>query len=89
GPQGTLFGAGSMAGTVRFVTARPKADAAFGSIEAAAATTEQGAASANGRATINLPLVHDTLALRANGYVGRDGGYIDNVGAYAGVNRNS
>ncbi|EGD58428.1 TonB-dependent receptor [Novosphingobium nitrogenifigens DSM 19370] len=89
GPQGTLYGAGSMAGTVRFVTAKPKADAFFGSAEAGAAITEHGAGSYNGRLMINLPLVKDVLAVRANGYIGRDGGYIDNVGAYAGVNRNA
>ncbi|MET3471113.1 outer membrane receptor protein involved in Fe transport [Novosphingobium sp. 1529] len=89
GPQGTLYGAGSMAGTVRFVTAKPRADEVSGSIEGTAASTEHGAASGSVRGMINLPLVKDQLAVRANVYVGRDGGFIDNVGAYAGQNRNS
>ncbi len=80
GPQGTLYGAGSMAGTVRFVTAKPSLTSMFGTAEAGAATTEHGAASYNLRGMINLPLVNDTLAVRANFYVGRDGGYIDNIG---------
>lgn len=80
GPQGTLYGAGSMAGTVRFVTAKPRMNEFFGSAEAGVAFTEHGEPSYNGRVMINLPLVTDTLALRANGYVGRDGGFIDNIG---------
>ncbi|WP_339507252.1 TonB-dependent receptor plug domain-containing protein, partial [Pseudomonas sp. EA_15y_Pfl1_P102] len=45
GPQGTLFGAGSMAGTVRFVTAKPDARSFFGTAEASGSTTEHGAGS--------------------------------------------
>ena len=89
GPQGTLFGAGSMAGTIRFVTAKPDAHKFFGSAEADGATTQHGAGSYNFRGMVNLPVVTDTLAVRANVYVGKDGGYIDNIGAYAGQNRNS
>ena len=80
GPQGTLFGAGSMAGTVRFVTAKPDLHSFFGNAETGAATTDHGEASYNLRGMINLPIVSDTLAVRANFYVGRDGGFIDNIG---------
>ncbi|MDH7971968.1 TonB-dependent receptor [Sphingomonas sp. AR_OL41] len=89
GPQGTLYGAGSMAGTVRFVTAKPSMATTFGTAEVGAATTEHGAASYNLRGMINLPIVSDTLAVRANVYVGRDGGYIDNIGLRNTQNANS
>ena len=89
GPQGTLFGAGSMAGTIRFVTAKPSSSKTFGSIEAGVATTEHGAASYNVRGMLNLPIVADTLAVRANFYVGRDGGFIDNIGLRNKQNANS
>lgn len=89
GPQGTLYGAGSMAGTVRFVTAKPNLTNTFGTAEAGVATTEHGAASYNLRGMINLPIVSDTLAVRANVYVGRDGGYIDNIGLRNTQNANS
>ena len=82
GPQGTLYGAGSMAGTVRFVTAKPNLHETFGSVEAGVATTEHGEASFNGRAMLNLPIVADTLAIRANFYGARDGGWIDNIGRH-------
>ncbi len=91
GPQGTLYGAGSMAGTVRFVTAKPNMTSTFGTAEVGAATTEHGEASFSGRGMINLPIVSDTLAVRANFYVGRDGGWIDNIGRHnkEDSNRNS
>ncbi|HEX8447576.1 MAG TPA: TonB-dependent receptor plug domain-containing protein, partial [Sphingomonas sp.] len=80
GPQGTLFGAGSMAGTIRFVTAKPDMKQAFGSVETGIATTQHGEPSFNVRGMVNVPLVSDTLAFRGNFYVGRDGGFIDNIG---------
>jgi iron complex outermembrane receptor protein len=80
GPQGTLFGAGSMAGTIRFVTAKPNLTQAFGTAEAGVVTTEHGEPGFNFRGMLNVPLVTDTLALRTNFYVGRDGGFIDNIG---------
>ena len=89
GPQGTLFGAGSMAGTIRFVTAKPSLTKTFGTAEAGVATTEHGAASYNIRGMITLPIVSDTLAVRANFYVGRDGGFIDNIGLRNKQNANS
>lgn len=79
GPQGTLYGAGSMAGTVRFVTAKPDLTSTFGSAEVGAMATEGGEMSYNGRGMLNLPL-SDTLAIRGNFYVARDGGWIDNIG---------
>jgi len=68
-----------MAGTVRFVTAKPDLTSAFGNAEVGAATTEGGEMSYNGRGTLNLPL-SDTLAIRGNFYAARDGGWIDNIG---------
>ena len=82
GPQGTLYGAGSMAGTVRFVTAKPNLNSFSGTAEVGAATTEGGEASFSGRGMINLPIISDTLAIRANFYAARDGGWIDNIGRH-------
>ncbi len=80
GPQGTLYGAGSMAGTIRFVTAKPNSHSQFGTLEASAADTEHGAGSYNLRGMFNVPLIDDVLAMRATIYVGEDGGFIDNIG---------
>ncbi len=83
GPQGTLYGAGSMAGTIRFITAKPNSRAMFGSAEATGSGTEHGSASYSLRGTINIPLITDRLAVRAAVYQAQDGGYIDNIGGYA------
>ncbi len=89
GPQGTLYGAGSMAGTVRFVTAKPQLSKVFGYAEVDGATTDHGAGSWNVRGMINAPLIEDKLAVRANFYVGTDGGFIDNIGLRNKKNANS
>ena len=89
GPQGTLFGAGSMAGTIRFVTAKPDLNKFFGSAEVDGSFTEHGNGSYNARGMANLPIVAGTLAVRANVYIGKDGGYIDNIGAYNRKDANS
>jgi len=82
GPQGTLYGASSMAGTIRFVTAKPSLTSTFGTLEATGADTEHGAASYSLRGMFNTPLIDDKLALRGTFYEGEDGGWINNIGLY-------
>ncbi|QXQ06755.1 TonB-dependent receptor [Sphingosinicellaceae bacterium] len=89
GPQGTLYGAGSMAGTVRFVTAKPDSGKMFGYSEVDGSYTHHGEGSYNVRGMINVPLVTDVLAVRGNFYVGTDGGFIDNIGLQNKQNANS
>ena len=78
GPQGTLFGASSQAGTVRLITNRP----VMGEYEASAifglSFTEGGEASNKAEAVVNLP-VSDNFAVRGVFYTDTQGGYIDNV----------
>lgn len=77
GPQGTLYGAGSLAGTVRIITNKAK----LGQFEFGydLETNKYGKGDFGGvaQAYINLP-VSDTFAVRAMGFYRRDGGYIDN-----------
>jgi outer membrane receptor protein involved in Fe transport len=80
GPQGTLYGASSMAGTIRFVSAKPSLNSTFGTLEATGAETEHGGPSYSLRGMFNTPIIEDKLALRAVVYDGDDGGYIDNIG---------
>ena len=79
GPQGTLFGAGAQAGVVRYITNKPQLDVTTGEVTAGYGTTAHGANNSNGTAVINLPLIADTLAVRAVIYDDSRGGYIDNV----------
>ena len=78
GPQGTLFGAGSSSGTLRYITAQPKLGQFEGSAEA---TVHDGTDSDYGgglRGAVNLPL-GDTAALRIVGYYTELAGFIDSV----------
>jgi iron complex outermembrane receptor protein len=79
GPQGTLFGSGSLAGAVRYITNRPDFDHLGGAGEATIAGTKTGAISYSTTAMLNVPLVTDKLAIRAVGYGYRDGGWVDNL----------
>jgi len=80
GPQGTLYGAGSMAGTIRYITVKPSADAFTGSAEAGlSSTSHAGEPNWNFRASINAPLT-ESLAVLLSGYTGKDAGFIDNAG---------
>jgi outer membrane receptor protein involved in Fe transport len=79
GPQGTLFGGGAEAGAIRYITNKPKLNVTEGTTEAAYSVTAHGDPSAYGVGVINLPLIPDTLAVRAVIYDDHRGGYIDNV----------
>ena len=81
GPQGTLFGAGAESGVLRYITNKPKLDVTEGNMTAAYEITAHGDPSTNAEGVINLPLISDTLALRAVIYVNNQGGYINNIPA--------
>jgi len=68
GPQGTLYGARSMGGTVRLITRQPDASDASGFVHAVGALTTHGSRDAAIDGMLNLPLVPDVLALRATAY---------------------
>jgi outer membrane receptor protein involved in Fe transport len=79
GPQGTLYGAGTLGGLIRVITNKPVLDAEHGMVSASASTTQHGAASGGIDAMLNVPLVDNILGLRIVGYTREDGGYIDDV----------
>jgi iron complex outermembrane recepter protein len=87
GPQGTLFGSGSVGGTVRYITNQPDATGTAGTIEAGINTLKGGDIGYNAKGMINLPL-SDTVALRLVGYGQKFGGFIDAIGPAAGENVN-
>ncbi len=79
GPQGTLFGGGAEAGAIRYITNKPKLNKTEGYAEASYGTTAHGDPNSSVSGVLNLPLIQDTLAVRAVIYNDRRGGYIDNV----------
>lgn len=79
GPQGALYGAASMGGLVKFVTAAPSTSGVSGRLSAGISGIADGSAlgyAVNGN--INLPL-GDSFAVRVSGFTRRRPGYIDNV----------
>ncbi len=78
GPQGTLFGASSQAGTVRLITNKPVLGEVQASANFGTSFTEGGEMSNNAEAVLNVP-IGDKFALRGVVYVDDQGGYIDNV----------
>ena len=88
GPQGTLYGASSMGGLLKFVTVDPSTNGVNGRIEAGINDVYNGADLGYGaRGSVNVPL-SETLAVRISGFTRQDPGYIDNVQTgQRGVNR--
>jgi iron complex outermembrane receptor protein len=78
GPQGTLFGASSQAGTIRMITNKPDHAGFSGGLDTSYSTTSGGEASYSSQGFLNLVLTDD-LAIRITGYNDHAGGWIDNV----------
>jgi iron complex outermembrane receptor protein len=79
GPQGALYGDGSLGGVVRIVTAKPDLAHTEMAATSMAAVGGRGAPSFGADAMLNLPLVDDAIGLRAVLYGQRDGGFLDDV----------
>jgi iron complex outermembrane recepter protein len=79
GPQGTLFGGGAQAGAIRYITNKPKLDATSGEFTAGYGYTAGGDPNSQLNAVLNVPLIPDTLAVRAVVFSEHQGGYISNL----------
>jgi iron complex outermembrane receptor protein len=66
GPQGTLYGAGSMGGLIKYVTIKPDTSGFSGSAGADISHTQNAGMNYSEHATLNLPLVKDVAALRVS-----------------------
>ncbi len=78
GPQGTLYGASSQAGTVRIITNKPDLSGTYGAINLEANKVAHGDWGYSGEGFINMP-VSANVAARIVGWYRRDGGWIDNI----------
>jgi len=76
GPQGTLFGSGSVGGTVRYITNQPKLGTTEGSVEANVNLVDGDDLGGHVKGAVNAPL-GDKAAIRAVGYFTRYGGFIN------------
>ncbi len=89
GPQGTLFGASSQAGTVRLITNKPKFDVQEGGFNTSLFDTKNGSRSYAFDGFLNVP-ISESWAVRGVVYQTKSGGYIDNVeGTWSGKGRGS
>ncbi|WP_165187029.1 TonB-dependent receptor [Caulobacter soli] len=79
GPQGALYGGGSLSGVYRIVSNKPVLNERSGSVLVGAAVTESGSPSSRLEGVLNLPLVADRVAARVTAYSDVDGGYVDDV----------
>ena len=79
GPQGTLFGAGSEGGTVRYITTQPSLTKSSIYSREEVSYTEGGAPSYEAGVAGGMPLIDGTLGVRATVWYRRDGGWIDRI----------
>jgi iron complex outermembrane recepter protein len=79
GPQGTLFGAGALAGVIRYITNKPDLKNFGAGFNGSYSTTKGGDDSFSGQGFINIPIIEDRLGVRLVAYSDNQGGYIDNV----------
>jgi iron complex outermembrane receptor protein len=89
GPQGTLFGAGSEAGTVRFITNQPSLTTFSGFSHAELASTEHGGLSYEIGAAAGGPIVDDKVGFRVSIWDRHDGGYVNLIDPISGSITNS
>src|SRR4051794_40820230 len=78
GPQGTLYGASSEAGTIRIITNKPELGRTSGRLDAEVNTVAHGGMGGKLEGMVNLP-IGKSMAFRGVGFYQRDAGYIDNI----------
>ena len=87
GPQGTLFGSGSVGGTIRYITNQPNLDTFEGNVEVNLNSVTDGDIGGHIKGMVNIPLVEGSTALRLVGYTTEYGGFIDALRESGGVSK--
>jgi iron complex outermembrane receptor protein len=82
GPQGTLYGEGSLGGTIRFISNDPVLNAFQAKADIAGLYTQDGAPSQRIQEVVNIPLIDNQLGLRIAGQFDHEGGWIDQPAAH-------
>jgi outer membrane receptor protein involved in Fe transport len=78
GPQGTLYGASSVGGAIRFISNQPDLSSYGGSVSSLVSGTRHGGVNYDEQGVLNVPIVPGQAALRIGVDFGEDSGYIDN-----------
>jgi len=79
GPQGTLFGAGSMSGAIRIVTNKPDVNNFSAGVDVDGGKIDKGGVNSTYEGFINLPVIEGRTAIRLSAFAVHDGGFIDNL----------
>jgi outer membrane receptor protein involved in Fe transport len=79
GPQGTLYGASSMSGTIRFIPKSPDLNSINGYLTLEGSNTSNGSGNSNVNGALNLPIVDGKLAVRLVGWQVDDSGFINQI----------
>jgi len=89
GPQGTLFGSGSIGGTIRYITNQPNLEEASGGIELNLNSITDGDVAGHAKGFVNAPFADGKGAFRGTVYHTEYGGFIDALGPAGGDDVNS
>ena len=90
GPQGTLYGASSMGGVIKYVTRDPSLTATEVTLSEDGNYVEHGSAGVKMRGAFSAPLIDGILGIRASAYYRHDPGFVDDIGVQgSGVGRNN
>ncbi len=79
GPQGTLYGASTMGGLLKYVSVTPDTSEFGGTVRAGVVSTQDGSVGYDGAAAINAPFAGDKAAVRLSGFYTHDGGFVDDL----------
>jgi iron complex outermembrane receptor protein len=79
GPQGTLYGASSLGGTIKFISKQPDLKQFGGSFESTLSGTQHGGFNYDVQGVLNIPVIKGQAALRIGVEHGHDSGYVDQV----------
>ncbi|HEY0683679.1 MAG TPA: TonB-dependent receptor [Steroidobacter sp.] len=79
GPQGTLYGASSMGGVIKYVTRQPDTSRFGMDVQTGVSSTHDGGVGYNGAVAVNAPLAADKAALRVSSFYSHEAGYVDNI----------
>ncbi len=82
GPQGTIYGSGSMGGTFKLIFNQPDLTTALGSAQSTLSGTQGGGFNHNDNIMINIPVVQDKLAIRIVATEAYTSGWIDRIVLY-------
>lgn len=79
GPQGTLYGASTMGGLIKYVSKSPDVNNFGVDLQYGVADIQNGGVSYIGSSAVNVPIIANSVAMRASVYYSRDGGFVDNI----------